>query len=85
MHVAYCLFRIFITACGSQNGIFNLREAKNPCLLSLQEELHGNCLMFVGRGILSYQSRCSEVPSSLQGDWKYFLPARNGSSIKGCS
>ena len=61
------LFRVFITACASQDGVFRLREAENPCLLSLQEELHGNRTMFGGRGILSYQSRHSEVPSSLQG------------------
>ena len=75
-------FRVFITACASQDGIFRLREAKNLCLLSLQEELRGNRSMFGGRGTLGYQSRCSEVPSLLQGDWKYFSQARNELGIK---
>ena len=79
------LFRVFITACASQDGVFRLREAENPCLLSLQEELHGNRTMFGGRGILSYQSRRSEVPSPLQGDWQYFLQTRNGLGIKSYS
>ena len=78
-------FRVFNTACASQDGIFRLREAKNLCLLSLQEELRGNCSMFGGRGTLGYQSRCSEVPSLLQGDGKYFSQARNKLGIKGYS
>ena len=68
--------------CASQDGLFRLCEAENPCLLSLQEELHGNRTMFGGRRIVSYQSRHSEVPSSLQGDWQYFLQTRNGSGIQ---
>ena len=70
VHARSCclLFRLFITACAYQDGVFRLREAEIPCLLSLQEELCWNHTMFGGRGILGYQSRRSEIPSSLQGD-----------------
>ena len=61
------LFRVFITACASQDGVFRLREAEIACLLSLQEELRGSRTIG-GRGILSYQSRRSKILSSLQGD-----------------
>ena len=37
----------------SQDGLFRLRKAQNPCLLSLQEELHGNRLLLNRRGILT--------------------------------
>ena len=47
-HVCCLLFRVFITACTSQDGVFTLREAENPCLLLLQKELCGNCTMFGG-------------------------------------
>ena len=45
----------FITACpfSISNGIFRLCKTDNPCLLSLQEKLHGNCSLFSRRGILS--------------------------------
>ena len=36
----------------SQDDLFRLRKAQNPCLLSLQEELHGNRSLFIRKGIL---------------------------------
>ena len=35
-----------------QDGLFRLRKAQNPSLLSLQKELHGNRSLFNRRGIL---------------------------------
>ena len=47
------LFRVFITACASQDGVFRLREAEIPCLLSLQEELReiARCLAEEGYSV----------------------------------
>ena len=36
----------------SQDGFFRLCKAENPCLLLLQEKLHGNRLLFNRRRIL---------------------------------
>ena len=39
---------LWLVSSASQDGIFRLRKAENPCLLSL----HGNCSMFNRSGIL---------------------------------
>ena len=36
----------------TQDGLFRLHKAENPCLLSLQEELRGNRSLFNRRGIV---------------------------------
>ena len=67
----------------SQDVIFRLCEAENPCFLPLREDVCGNHSSMCGRrGLLSYQSRCSNIPSMPQGDWQYFSQARKRSDMK---
>ena len=53
-------------------GLLRLRKAENPCLLSLQKQLHGNRLLFSRRGILGYQCSVNQPAASwvtLRAEW----------------